>query len=418
MDIKKLFIMLTALFSFVSAGNYNVTNVNADTGNSKREIISYKTAFKKYYDLIQEEAEGKEMISLDDFISQYYNLGYNDIHLYSTNVLEAVLWDNNCGDLSISSKSIKRASSKNDAHYILGYSYSIDNIPDSAFEVAPKYKEFDYSVIKEGDIIYETNTSKVWLGNTKHTGFVYDIQKNSTKYGKYILTIEAVPDNVSYGFLDDDRIINFAVLILRVNTSKSITPVKNFMLMQLGKKYNFDSIYDKKIRTSAYNTEGWYCSELIYAAYLTIDVNIGVYRYVGESEDRYCTEFILPGNIYASYKTYIVNISSPFLNLSISKKESNVWTIKVYNFLSYSTNFRYNTKMCNLDDGLEWKNLSDLTSLTIDGRTTVEIKVKENWFATSVVVSRVMRGYRYVTAIDKLDAANKNYLTHQRKLEI
>lgn len=99
-------------------------------------------------------------------------------------------------------------------------------------------------MLQTGDIIFEGKTSF----DEGHTAIICNLNKNgylvknSSETNKYIQTIESVATGVTFGFLDDNRMIDFCVTILRV-TNVTLTQRKSaisFCKRQLGKPYSYD----------------------------------------------------------------------------------------------------------------------------------------------------------------------------------
>lgn len=109
--------------------------------------------------------------------------------------------------------------------------------------------------------------------NAGHNAMIVDMA-HSGYYGSYMQTIEAVGGGVQYGFLDDLRMAEYKIKILRVSGATST--VRNnaiyFIRAQLGKPYYLNTF---RLNTSIDSLE-WYCSELVYAAYKYAGIDIGV----------------------------------------------------------------------------------------------------------------------------------------------
>ena len=125
--------------------------------------------------------------------------------------------------------------------------------------------------VKPGDILYDGHGSFAGVGYTGHIGIVETIVGSGSN--RYIRTIEAVPNfGVARALLDSTRFAS-AKMILRVGTASTSqkTAAINFCINQLGKSYGLHS----GPNTST-NSEEWYCSELVWAAYYNQGISIGV----------------------------------------------------------------------------------------------------------------------------------------------
>lgn len=122
--------------------------------------------------------------------------------------------------------------------------------------------------IQVGDIIYEDNGG---FGITGHVAIVEGVFYSEKYNQKYIRIIEAISKGVCRGVLDDSRIDNKDVTILRVSSAEQnigVSAVK-FCKEQLGKAYMIDFQHDLDP-----DQEDWYCSELVWAAYKTAGIDI------------------------------------------------------------------------------------------------------------------------------------------------
>ena len=130
--------------------------------------------------------------------------------------------------------------------------------------------------VKAGDIIYEAN------GGSGITGHIVIVEGlcYSSKYGQYFIrVVESIgyisgsgyADGVCRGVLDDDRIDDRAGTVLRVTgaTSSQKSDAISFCVSQIGKSYDLGAYH----RTSSSST-GWYCSELVWAAYYNQGIDL------------------------------------------------------------------------------------------------------------------------------------------------
>lgn len=412
--------LLIFLSMFMSVSFMEISiSARAETAAEKQiekspiEILSYEDIFQSYYDQASEKvtATGHEMCEIEDFSANYYNYE-TTIQDYTAAVIE------NAGNPT--NLTIAPRSSSADADYILKYNsnagknreiyrdfanrgYDDEITPASVFQRDFVCSMFYYGAIKEGDILLETQTV---LNNIGHVACIYDLDHKSDK-GEYIQTIDCVKGGTQFGFLDDNRMVNFQVKILGVRgvTSAQREDVKYFHYKQLGKEYNLwhAGAYDR-LNTDI-NSEDWYCSEMMYAAYKYAGIDMT--DAIGEKGGCW------PADIYGSHYTYVNTdySNSAYLGLSIVDKEGSTWTIKVKNNTAEDINIRYNKKMCFYDDAKEWKGLKDVTEESIEAYKSKNIEVEENWFASSVAFSREYYNngnrMRLVTFADQLDNNTK-----------
>ncbi len=86
-------------------------------------------------------------------------------------------------------------------------------------------------------------------------------------------------------------------------------------------------------------------------------------------------------------------------------KNGSAWNIKISNYGSKEETVIYNQKMCNRGDAANWTGLKNVNYVSIPKGETVQVAIKENWFATSIAVSYEKYGKRVISYADGL---NKN----------
>lgn len=158
----------------------------------------------------------------------------------------------------------------------------------------PKYDTYHlYDNVKKGDIIFEANGG---FGITAHVSIVEGKYYDAKKDVNYIRVIEAIGDGVVRSCLDDTRVNDNNVTVLRVSsaTSTQINAAVSFCVGEVGSSYSLDFQKD----TSSSETD-WYCSELVWAAYKNQGIDTEV---SGISEPG-----ITPRDIKNSSKTSIVS---------------------------------------------------------------------------------------------------------------
>ena len=370
----------------------NKLNADAEELNNPAEhleVLSYEDVFEEYYNKALIMSEGQEICSFNEFCNGYYDSEL-DLPTYTASVISEVTSDSTQYDV--------QPMASVDADYILSENDYLQT-PAAEFQRVPVYEAYDYSVIKEGDIIFETETV---LFNTGHNAIVYDMEKNS-EYGNYIQTIEAVLGGVQFGFLDDTRIVDYKIKILRVvgASEEVVQDTKYFAYKQLGKEYFLNIL---RLNTDI-NSESWYCSELVYAAYKYAGIDIGVKK-DSNGEDTYLTLGCIPYDIYNSYNVnqVVLHTTQPyFLEIKILSCNSKVWEIEVFNSTAVDITFEYNTKMCFKGDAQKWDNLDDVVEDTVPAYDSISISISENFLATSIALSRVEAEKRYVTYAYGLD---------------
>ncbi|MTI48738.1 MAG: hypothetical protein FH761_12905 [Firmicutes bacterium] len=223
-------------------------------GFAESPDINLKAAYKEitYY------ADTNDIplnMTFEDFIKGYKEQDYSNAQEY-LDVFYSLLQPQS--EIESSSSSSGGGSSY---YYNIGTSLPSDVHPDYS-----KYNLKD--VIKKGDVIYEDNGG---FGITGHIAIVEGFHYNSEQDVTYIRLIEAISDGVVRSLLDDTRVDDKDVTILRVDdaTSTNITDAISFCSGEVGSSYSLDFAKD----TSSSETD-WYCSELVWASYKNQDIDI------------------------------------------------------------------------------------------------------------------------------------------------
>lgn len=346
----------------------------------EQPILDYQVLARNYYHYVTDQVSNPTRTE-DEFIYEFYNEYKNGFRDY---LIEFA--DENNVELDMTSDTpVTRESSGSEPYIISDSKTAFDQeITSIDFSQQPIYKAFDYSDIQNGDIFVETKTKYAWIG---HCGIISNTNKKSTNYGTYVQTIEAVPDSVSFGYLDDWRIINYGIQIYRPKTNSNISISNNaisYMSKQIGKPYSLHFSIDIK------DDSGWYCSELVYAAYYKSVLDVSER---GSGLDKINVEnggyssVIYPADIAKSSNVSLQEINDYFLELSINGKSSTLWGIRAKNKTDNVIGIFYNEKMCFSDDAKLWTNLNDIRTLAAMPKETRTIGIYENWSATTIALS-------------------------------
>lgn len=381
-----------------------VENDNAETANFET-VVSYEDIFRGYYRQTTEamaEYNIEMPYSFEEFCDGYYMLGM-DIQSYC----DFLVAEAN-GTICMADYEISPRSSSGDADYIIkggtsdpdSSNFDPEITPSSALQRPIYYNNdnFDYSEIREGDIIIETDTP---YNDSGHSAFVYDTNKsvsgNIQGRSTYIQVIEAVTGGVQFGFLDDERMVDYGVVILRPRYANAaiIEDAKYFHWSQLGKPYDLPLTVGR-VNTSI-NSGSWYCSELNYAGYYYAGLSIASPSSGG---------WIWPVDLLTSSSVKYVSFSDT-LDARLYGKEDGKWRIRVYNYTGSTVNMYYNAKLAYEDDAKNWTGLKDVntTPVTIYNNSYADIYISTNWFATTAAISYTQGGKRYVTYCNGLNDA-------------
>lgn len=391
MLLKIIGVVLSILFGFSKHDSFIFENrkqyISAQESIEeveKKNIVSYKEVFKTYYSLATKDSPSVEK-TFDEFVDEYYSEG-NDKNLFEYTYNFGRSNGIELNELRKISQPLRTVSPSTDANYILS-STDYNKTPHSEFKRDLYSKYFDYSSLVKGDIIYEC---KDGIGQG-HCATIVNVNKPCEDMGRYIQTIEAVGGGVQFGFLDDLRMVDYRVTVVRVvgATTTKVESVVTFLKAQLGKPY----FYVLCRMNTSINSANWYCSELCYAAYHSVGIEINIQ--VMSDGTTSCSELLCsPRDILYSTNTYEVQIEQyGYAQLSVINKVSNKWTIRIQNNSVYNVEYFYNEKMCFPADATNQNNLHDIVSVVVPGNDYVDVQIKENWFATAIVVYNVSRYY-------------------------
>ncbi len=162
---------------------------------------------------------------------------------------------------------------------------------------AAKYSSYNLlSLVKKGDIIYETRGGMAPIAG--HISIVEGVFWSSSQNQFYIRLVEAISSGVRRSVFDEERLSDKGGTILRVTsaTDSQRSRAVDFCISQLGKGY---SLHTPK--HSASNSDSWYCSELVWAAYKQQSIELHPTPSAGE---------VFPADLYSSSKTFTVAYSS------------------------------------------------------------------------------------------------------------
>lgn len=378
-------------------------NVEKVLENETNLVLSYKDIFREYYKLTLSKLD--EMNKSVDFTFEDFCDNYYASNLKLSDYVESCIHESATEEFAMRSLVPLRASSSSDEKYILKGNISAptnsdgsvnpyfdpDYTPASAIQRDINYASSSaYSKVADGDIVIETHTSQFNMG---HAAFVYNTAKhaNGKLYGRstYIQTIEAVGGGVQFGFLDDDRMVKFGVVIVRPKDTygSTVSNAKYFIYKQLGKPY-YLPIDQGSYQTSIYSSH-WYCSELIYAAYY----------YGGKTIASPTSEgWIWPWNIQWSNKIDFVSYNNT-LDIEYFGKTNGKFKVRIYNRTGSTREVYYNSKLCFLNDAKNWSNLHDWQNnhVSIQNGKSADVLISSNWFADTFAISYVNGSSRYIT---------------------
>ena len=376
----------------IDAFSSGISLKNEIISEDNRTILSYEDVLGFYYQKVLEKSE--KVFTYEDFRDGYYsdenNLGFFE---YADTFCSEPLFANNNGTAQDSLRSTEKEKepdrSSGDDDYVLSDDY-YSITPTSEFTRRPYNLAFSYSSIKKGDLVFESNP----LFGIGHIGIIINKYKNSQSYGTYIQTVEAFNSGVKYAFLDDLRIIEKQVLVLRVvgYTSTKANGACAFAENQMGASYGDPTVHTWQTD----NSDHWFCSELVYAAWYRQDINI--LEIYDENNHVVLPYHCWPIDIYNSFNTTELNIDRyEYLSVSLVGKDWNKWAVQITNESSEEVHVYVNRKMCFGNDAINWTSLNDLVSFYMDPNESFNFYIETNWFATHIALCFVVGQIRFLT---------------------
>lgn len=240
---------------------FSLSPMETEASVVKAQSLSLRSAYTNVMNYAEKIGVDLGM-TYDDFVSNYQNQGVLSYEQEYYKVLRPQTFEK----VVIGGDNIQSASSSSSSGGKIYYYDTGTSCPKQA--TYGKYKLLQN--VKKGDIIFEGNGG---FGITGHIAVVEGIYSRGDGT-QYIRLIEAIENGVVRSILDDKRVVDKDVTVLRV-TSATTTQINNavsFCVSQLGKKYKLDFAKD-----TSKNEKDWYCSELAWAAYKNqgIDIEVG-----------------------------------------------------------------------------------------------------------------------------------------------
>ena len=253
-------------------------------GSTLPASAAERNDFIEGYNSISERAEAYSIpfsMTYEEYVCAFEESGFETTEEYADAYLGIMI-----PNKSMFGTSSDRSSGSDAWYYNTGTS-----LPSNA---SPDYSQYNlYATVKKGDVIFE---AKGFFGITGHIAIVEGKYYNAALGVNYIRIIEAIEDGVVRSCLDDTRVNDKDVTLLRVSgaTSSIVDAAVEFCIGELGSSYSLDFQKD----TSSSETD-WYCSELVWAAYYNQGIDIEV---AGNGEPG-----ITPRDIKNCELTYTVN---------------------------------------------------------------------------------------------------------------
>lgn len=269
--MKKLFaLLLTTLFCLFLA-----IPVFADSGSDDLSDEDLSDAYISFSEQLSDKGISASTC-LEDFIAGFKESNGTSIDLYIEVLIDSEMASSAVMEATIE-RNIQLADNTNDTvtPYSLGGNWYDDiGISNPKLPQAVSYNKYSIlSTVTKGDIIHETTG-----GCAEYIGHIAIVEGkfwDSTYEQYYIRTIEAVKKYVTHGVLDDSRYDDRGITIYHIPLA--ISPERSaavsFCMVQLGKEWTLIKMPMNPCSSSS-DTQKWYCSELVWAAYYNQGYNL------------------------------------------------------------------------------------------------------------------------------------------------
>lgn len=409
---KNLFSISALLYSLLSISyggvseKANLTCKRANVAETSTLVTASKDILFKYYDTLLQKYPSLEF-DFDRFCENY-----SKSSLTIDKFTESYMTANSTQYIEVNSIN---SSSSSDADYILNSIYDYNTTPSSEFIRYPIYIDTSiYSNLFVGDFIIETET-EILNGLLSHCAAIVNLNKpyfnNSSSNSYYIQTIEAVGSGVKFGFLDDERLCRFGVGIFRHQVLKDSekTLYTQFLYKQLGKQY----LFHVGKANSSINSNKWYCSELVWAAYNYIGYDI--YKIDGTSYGLSGNNGVIdPKLMEFANGNSEVNLGNKFLRMRCIKIDSNVYTIQIYSSYSNNITFDYLPYSISKESAIQWNNLdSEIITDTVYAYSFVAIDynyTSGEYFTAACYHTNDNITYSYITYSKPLNTEGRSLI--------
>ena len=321
----------------------------------------------------------------------------------------------------------RRPGGNNNPNYYPANTYDKTIYEQADFYKQPNYDneavEAVYSLINDGDIVFDPISRVDPINVVTHTGLIINTQKAARKGSEtytFIQTIEAEPSGVHFGYLDDNRILEYGTVVLRPSATYSqIQSAISFARGQVNKPYDLNTGINY---IPGYNEAKWYCNELVWAAYYHAGVNIcALYSDAYPAYDGHTFYAIAGTMIYNSYNVSEVGFYSEYNypTVRLVKKVSNGWKIRITNYSNQDKPYYFSEKTQLWDT-----TLNDLDQYTNNAKAafirsgqSIEVTVAANSsIGPSLIPSIFVSCYdltmsprmKFVTVLNKLHRGNND----------
>lgn len=362
--------------------------------HEKQDIFSYLNILETYYNDALENSKNLGLVdySFDDFKTDYYNQSLT-IDSFTDSF-------RNLDFLQTLSDRDNRLENNNRSS--VPDAWIDDSSGTPVFSRYPIYNNQNglyYNLLSAGDILHESRADTTFF--VHHVAMINDT--NAYLDGcYYIQTIEAMPINglnqsangVLYGFLDDQRICQYGLTFYRVSSLTSTQRNGALSFINSQYHYNYDVGHWSLWRnTDTYYNSGWYCSEIIWAAFYSVGINLDGFDPVNPGDNI----AILPDDIKNSSLVEGIDIGSCYIKATVVSKGWFSWTISLYNPNLTTMHAEYNSKMCFDNDAATWDTsaLTDIVYINIPSLSSVTVVISENWFATTIACSSYVHRMPY-----------------------
>ena len=166
--------------------------------------------------------------------------------------------------------------------------------------------------------------------------------------------------------------------------------------------YTDQVIFYNKQTTNESNADNWNLNEVDYTFIAKNDEVVLDIKFVDITE-KYIPISYIRGNkriinigvgYFVSEQLYLKKVNyQQSGSIEIVGKNKTKWLIKIINQYDDKRRIEYNSKMCFLNDGLNWENLEDIESFVLNRNQFKIVEIEENVFADAIAVRYIEKYY-------------------------
>ncbi len=245
--------------------------------------------------------------------------------------------------------------------------------------------------LRKGDILYEEEGG---FGITGHMAIVEGIFYDEVYGQNYVRLIEAVSDGVTRGLLTPNRFSEKKGQVYRIKdaTEAQIDGALEFCRQQLNKAYKVTLTKSKSP-----DSEHWYCSELIWAAYIAQ----GIYLDLDDNDDQGSIVWpseVIQDNSVSLLAHYQYQTSCEVIDLKQHKFNCNGNIIVENHSFDPKSGYVYRCTYCGVQD-IIYKNEEEITVDCHSQENTIITQCDEGYYSVFVIHIECPKSYTFTSTL-------------------